>query len=269
MKNKKIVSLAALFIASLATAHAQTLTGWTFDNDGVGANASPAPSTGFGTATALGMSNSFNNTNSISNPDILASAGSSTSSLPDAWRIRGAGAVPSAGNGWSSQAAIGTQGAEFDVNTLGFNNIKITFDVDTTAQAERNLELEYTLDGTTWLNATLTSGGTLGTLENNSTSGNTVIGSYVELGSGWNNQITADLTDVTGANNDADFGIRIVDASTGADDVNVSGAAYNNSSGNWRVDNVDVDAVPEPSALALAGLGLTGLFIFRKRSVKA
>jgi hypothetical protein len=268
MKNKKIVSLAALFIASLATAQAQTITDWTFDNDAVGVNSSPAPSTGFGTATALGMSNSFNNTNSISTPDILSSAGSSTGG-PNAWRIRGAGAAPSAGNGWSSQAAIGTQGAEFDVSTLGFNNIKITFDVDTTAQAERNLELEYTLNGTTWLNATLTSAGSLGTLENNTTSANTVTGSFVELGSGWNNQITADLTDITGANDDMDFGIRIVNASTGADDVNVGGTAYNNSSGNWRVDNVDVEAVPEPSVLALAGLGLTGLFIFRQRSVKA
>jgi hypothetical protein len=53
------------------------------------------------------------------------------------------------------------------------------------------------------------------------------------------------------------------------DDINGNGAAYNNSSGNWRFDNVIISgtAVPEPSAFSMAGLGLglVALRIFRRR----
>jgi hypothetical protein len=274
IRNKKIASMAALIAASLSAAHAQTITAWTFDNDYVvptppatiDINASPAPSTGSGTATALGMTSSYNGTNNVSNPDILSSTGSSTgSSLPYAWRVRGYGAAPNGGNGWSSSAPIGTQGAEFDASTVGFDNISISFDIDTTSQAEANLQLEYTVNGSTWLNATLSSAGSLGTLETG-TGPNTVNGSYVKLGSGWNNVITSSINDVN-ANNDANFGIRIVNASTGADNLNVGGTAYNNSSGNWRYDNVIISgtAVPEPSSLALGGLaGLTALVSLRR-----
>ena len=262
----KKITIPTLLLCSLAAAQAQTtITGWTFDNLAIGSVANPAPSTGSGLATALGFSNSYNGTNSISNPDVASASGSSSGG-PLAWRVRGAGAAPNGGNGWSSQAPIGTQGAEFDASTAGFNSIQISFDVDTTAQAERNLQLEYTLDGSTWLNATLTSAGNLGTLATGSTA-NTVSGSYVQLGSGWNNGITATIA---GAQDDSNFGIRIVNASTGIDDVNVSGAALNNTSGNWRFDNVviagTVDAVPEPTTLALAGISLVGLLAFRKRS---
>jgi hypothetical protein len=270
MKNQKIVSMAALIAASLSAAHAQTITAWTFDNIGVATSVyNPAPSTGSGLASALGMNNSFNNTNSISNPDVLSSAGSSTPSLPDAWRVRGAGAAPNSGNGWSSQAAIGTQGAEFAVDTSLYNNITISFDINTTAQAERNLAVLYTLNDTvgspTWLNATITSAG-LGSIQ--TASGiNTIAGNYVQLSStaGWNNGISASFSGVSA---DPNFAVEIVNASTGPDDVNISGAPYNNTSGNWRYDNVVISgtAVPEPTTLALAGLGgLAALVALRRR----
>jgi hypothetical protein len=260
---KKLL-IPSFIIGSLLTASAQsTIPAWTFDNLAVGANASPAPAIGSGTATALGMSNSYNNTNSVSNPDVLVSAGSSSGGA-NAWRVRGNGTAPNGGNGWSSQAPIGTQGAQFLASTAGFDNIQVSFDINTTAQAEANLELLYTLDGANWFNATLNSAGTAGgTLLNNSSSANTVFGSYLRLSStaGWNNLITANLGGVAGAANDPSFGIRIVNAPTGADCLNVAGTAYNNSSGNWRYDNVIISgtAVPEPSTFALAGLGLAAL----------
>jgi PEP-CTERM motif len=271
MKYQKIGSMAALLLASSVVVQAQTITAWTFDNDGIQPQPynSPAPSTGSGIATVLGMLNTYNGTNSVPGADIASAAGSSTPSLPDAWRVRGntSNPQPNAGNGWSTQALIGTQGAEFSASTAGFNNITVSFDIDTTAQAERNLAVEYTLDDTvgtpTWLNATITSAGNIGTLANNSSSSLTISGNYVQLGSGWNNGISASIS---GAGNDANFAVEIVNASTGTDCLNISGTAYNNSSGNWRYDNVVISAAPEPTTLALAGLGgLAALVAVRRR----
>lgn len=160
-------------------------------------------------------------------------------------------------------------------DTTGFNNITVSVDINATGQAERNLAIEYTLNDSvanpTWLNATITSAGSQGTLVNNSSSPLTILGNYVQLsaaGTGWNNQITASLP---GAGSDPNFAVEIVNASTGVDNVNTGGTALNNSSGNWRYDNVIISGttVPEPSTMALAGLGLAGLLAYRQRNRKA
>jgi hypothetical protein len=272
MNNKKIVSMAALIAASLTAAQAQTtIAGWTFDNYPSAAGtiiANPAPSTGSGTASALGFNNSYNSTTSISSPDIIADvAGNSTGSGLNDWRLRG----QTPGNGWSSQAPIGTQGAEFAASTVGYSGIQLTFDISTTKQAPANLEVLYTIDGSTWLNATLSyAGGNTATVLNNTISVNTVMGSYIQMqnsAGGWYDGITANLSGVSGVNNDPNFAVEIVNASTGVDDINQAGTAYNNSSGNWRLDNVVIGTVPvpEPSTLALAEiLGLTALVGLRR-----
>ena len=40
------------------------------------------------------------------------------------WRLRG-----QPGNGWLSTQPIGSQGAEFDVSTVNYTNIIVTFDL--------------------------------------------------------------------------------------------------------------------------------------------
>ncbi len=273
MNNKHIISMAAMLTASLAAASAQTITDWNFD--GLGTQAapynSPAPSFGTGTATVLGMANDYNDGTIPSTPfaDITATAGASTGAGSYAWRIRGGNTVAGTPNGWSTQAPIATQGAEFTTSTVGFNNIQVSFDLYTTSAAEANVALLYTLNGgTTWTDAAITYSGAMTAIaENNTTSANTISGAYLRLatsGGGWYNGITADLTGVAGANNNSGFGIEIVNASTGADNINQTGGAYNNSSGNFRLDNIEVEGVPEPGPLALAGLGLAAFGFLRK-----
>jgi hypothetical protein len=276
MKNKqKIIAITSAILLAAACAQAQTtVTAWTFENDGpAGFNPSPAASTGTGITTVLGMDNTYGTPGPSTNvSDIFANdAIDSDPSSAFVWRIRGGASTSTAANGWSSLAPIGTQGAEFDASTAGFSNIKISFDLETTKQAEANMEVEYTTDGINWVNAAITYATNPSLIKINNTSANTVMGTYISFSSTattfWDG-ITADLTGISGVNNNANFGIRIVNASTGTDDINCGGTAYNNSSGNWRLDNLTIVSVPEPSTFALAGCGfaaLVCLFRFKKR----
>jgi len=231
--KKNIACMAGLLLAFLPVAKATTtLTAWTFDNLAIATNGSPQPSTGFGTAGALGMG-------SGSNPDVQSLAGSSSGGA-NSWRIRATGA----GNGWSTNAPIGTQGARFAGSTAGYYRVKVSFDVYATSAAEANLQIQYTTEGSIWKNATnLASAGSGVVRNNSSTSNSTVIGSFVSLASGWNNQITVDLSGISGVDNNPNFAIRMVNASTGTNCVDTTGAVYNNTSGNWTFDNVVIQGV--------------------------
>ena len=145
------------------------------------------------------------------------------------------------------------------MSTVGFRNIQVSFDWSPTTQGEGKLQLQYTLNGTTYLNVPISlftsfGMGAAATGATNTTSANTVMGGYLNAGSStaYMNGITANLTSIAGAANDPNFAIRLVNASTGADDTNVAGAALNNTSGNWRFDEVTVSGVPEPGTCALA-----------------
>lgn len=235
MKIKNIACIASILAASLSGAKAATtLTAWNFDNVAIGASSSPSPSTGFGTASAVGLGAS-------SNPDVQSLAGSSTG-LANSWRVRGAGG---GGIGWSTNAAIGAQGAQFTASTLGYYKIKVSFDVYATINAEAALLVQYTTDGAIWNNATITSAGIMGHIATNTNpTNNLVVGSYVVLTNngtaGWNNGVTVDLAGVSGVDNDPKFAIRIVNASTGTNCFTTTGAHYDNTSGDWTFDNVVV-----------------------------
>ena len=87
--KKILITFSALSLLAFGARAETTITAWTFDNLSIGAIASPQPSTGIGSAAALGMANSYNNTNSLSNPDVLSLAGSSDPLGPNSWRVRG------------------------------------------------------------------------------------------------------------------------------------------------------------------------------------
>jgi len=289
----RVFALAAL-VASGAAQAQTTVAAWTFEGlPTTGSNNSPAASTGTGVATSLGMTNSYNSTSSLTYDDIVA--GVTTGTKPDTgangqadaslmWRIRG-GTVSAGGtpNGWSSQAPIGTQGAQFAASTVGYSGpITVSFDWYATTQGEANLQLQYTTDGVNYQNLAINIGANANAgLQSltNSTSANTVTGAYISdnktssslAGQDWFQGLTATINNAA-ADNDPNFAIRLVNASTGTDNVSTQGTALNNTSGNWRFDNVSiaaaaVSAVPEPQtwALMLGGLGAVGAIVRRKR----
>ena len=274
----------ALAIAVLAPAHAATtpIAAWNFENVAKAVNNSPAASTGTGAASSIGMDLYATPNVGVTTDDVVAGATTDTGTngnadLSNSWRIRGQAGANGPANGWSSLAPIGTQGAVFAASTAAVTGpITVSFDWYATSQGEANLQLQYTTDGTAWNNLALTLGGSDGGLaaKTNTSSANTVLGSFVSIANGggqnWFTGLTATINDPL-AVNAAKFAIAMVNASTGADNLSAKGTALNNSSGNWRFDNVSissVSAVPEPSGIALAGLGLAGLVFAKRRQIR-
>ena len=290
-----LLALTVLGAASLSgTAFATTVTEWNFNNYVGNSTAldvvtTPAPTTGSGIASSLGMNSNYNSSlgqpASVDTSDITNSPPLSSDPSPqpngtnNEWRIRGGtgttspGGSATASNGWSSFAPIGTQGAEFQVSTMGFTNLQLSFDWSPTSQGEANLQVEYSLNGSTFFNvpASLFTVPTGVTAMTNTTSANTVMGGYIQTlnSTTFNNGIVVNLSGIAGAANDPNFAVELVNASTGADDISTKGTALNNTSGNWRFDEVSINAVPEPGPCALVGLSLAGLALLAYRRATA
>jgi hypothetical protein len=262
MKKIIFASCVAALFASLTLSQAQqsTIIQWNFEGLPIGTTLNPAPSinhsAGAESAASIGMQ--LFNGSTTNAPDILLGVTGDTGSdtitnVTQVWRIRGA-----SGNGWTSTAGVGTQGAQFNVDTTGYTNITVSFDWYLTTQGEGHLQVEYTDDGINWTNVPVTVPaaqlGTFIAITNNTSAldPSSVQGYYVSclsssLGQEWFTNLTATISDPLAANN-PNFGIRLVNASTGASCVNSKGAALNNSSGNWRFDNINIAgaSLPKP-----------------------
>lgn len=282
------VAVAGFGLMALApsVSNAAVLADWNFQTDAVAVNNNPVADIGSGTASSIGM-NIYPTPNiGVTTDDVLLGKNSDTGAngvadTTQEWRVRGQAGSNGAANGWSSLAPIGTQGAIFASSTAGvFAPIQVSFDWYSTTQGEANLQLAYTTNGATWTNIPITLSGSdagLVPMTNSGSDVNTVTGSYVSdnilnagesttAGQDWFTDLTATINDPN-ADNNPNFAIEMVNASTGADDVSTQGTALNNTSGNWRFDNVVISSVPEPasaSLLALAGLGL----LSRRRAAK-
>ena len=270
------ICLSLLTLASAKAQSTSTITQWNFENLGTGRNNSPAPSTGSGTATLFGMDIYGTPNVGVNAADVTRGATGDTGSsgvtnTTLTWRVRGQAGTNGAANGWSSAAPIGTQGAQFNIATTGFSSINVSFDWYVTSAGAANLQFQYSTNGSSWINTALALNGSANGLvsTNNNSSTNTVNGYYVSglVGQNWFTGLTATISDENAANN-ANFGFRLVNASTGVDCVSSTNGALGNS-GNWRFDNVTVRgtamAVPEPAAYALFGLGALAIILISRR----
>ncbi len=182
------------------------------------------------------------------------------------------------GRGWGTSAyqaqgaGSGTAGVQFLVDTTGFQGLQLSFDHRASGTASRWAQVDYTLDGgTNWVTGFWNNGGGI--------SPHDAFYSF-----------TVDFSSVTGANDNAGFGFRIVSIfsptafnqnatlSFGANAAYMranaqatfaptpgTGTSDYAASGTWRFDNVTVSGavIPAPGAIAL--LGLAGLVGSRRR----
>jgi hypothetical protein len=285
-KKGRAIALAAVAVGSMALApsmsKATVITAWNFENDAVAVNNSPAPSTGTGTASAIGMGIYQTPQDGVNTDDVLKGKNSDTgangvANTTNTWRVRAQATSPNAANGWSTLAPIATQGAVFAMNPGANTSVAISFDWYATTQGEANLQLEYTTDGTDFFNVPLTLSGSdagLVVMTGNALDTNTTQGSYVSdnilnpgeattAGQDWFTDLTATITDPNMLNDPA-FAIEMVNASTGTDNVSTQGTPLNNSSGNWRFDNISISTVPEPTSVGLLALSAMGLAARRR-----
>ena len=269
MKKHTIVFV-ALLLASLSLSKAQTtIVQWTFDNLAItNYSPNPAPSlnncAGAVSVASFGMNIYATPSVGTNDPDVVQGVSGDTgangiTNYTQVWRIRG----QKVGNGWSSQAPIGTQGASFSVDTTGYTGIQVGFDWYVTTQGEANMQLQYTTDGVNWSNVPVTipssPGADGGLLLVSNTSGadpNSVNGYYLcdnvksnaLAGQDWFTNLTATISDPAAANN-PNFAIRMVNASTGTSCFAAAGTPLNNSSGNWRFDNISISGTHLPSTI--------------------
>jgi hypothetical protein len=205
----KLALVSALSLVAIATSFSQTITQWTFEGETL------VPSTGTGTAT-------------------LGTGG--TQSFPAGW-----GSTDSwSSNGWSPGEFF-----QFEVNTVGFSNIGVSWAQVGSNTGPANFTLQYSTDGISYTN----------------------FSSYVVNVSTWNGTLapaadvyTYDLSAVTALNNDSSVFFRL----TVADAVAINGGAVG-ATGTGRVDNFTVASVPEPTTGVMIGVGLMGTLIFRRR----
>jgi hypothetical protein len=234
-------SVIVLALAFAAQANAADITQWNF-------NSVPADSS-IGTGTTdpnLGMG-SISLLNGVTNPSFNSGVGSSDTSL----------AVNNSGFQTTNYAAQGLNnklsGVQFNVSTLGFEDIMVSYDLRHSNTSSRYEQFQYSLDGTSFTDLAFFDG---------------------NAGDTWFNNRTVDLSAITGADNNASFAFRVVSAfapSTSAYAASRSTSSY--EGGTWRFDMVTVSgnavaAIPEPETYAMFFAGLALLGFAKRRNQK-
>lgn len=161
--------------------------------------------------------------------------------------------------GFAAQGAgSGTRGVQFNVSTVGFAGVVVSWDQRFSNTASRFLQFQYTLDRTAttpvW---TAFGGATINGVANiitGATSGDT-----------WINGLSVDLSNVAGVASNANFAFRIVAVfnpnGAGTQYTAASSGSSYATTGTWGFDVVTV--VPNPGSAALIALG--GLVASRRR----
>ena len=228
-----------VFTLFLGGIQAQTIiTEWTFEESPLLPNdINPSPTFGAGSASIVGSMTTLSRGTG-------SSTGCAQTSGTGSWAI-----------GSASPGTNESSGAQFMVATTGYSGIRLTYDQRMSNTSTRTERIQYTLDGTTWVNfdvnatnSTITCNGSYdnGRFDRGNTLGQ-------NMSDSWSRK-TVDFSSISGASNNPDFGVRIVAAhfeTTGQfrqanNSLNVA------TGGTWRFDNVRFSANAASVSIASA-----------------
>ena len=219
------------FTATLPLVAQNTIALWNY-NTITGSPAAPIADLGSGSSQAVG-SMVVTSAATGMDPVINNGCGAQNGTAPGAWSFT---ASPGASNESS--------GVQYNVSTVGFQNILFTWDQRWSGTSANTVRLQYTLDGANWTNFTMTTANTTfcnGTIDNGRFQNNGTGDQY--------RRISVNFSSISGANNNANFGVRILAAhyQTTTDfrqTVNVASIA---TAGTWRFDNVSFQGLADVS----------------------
>lgn len=235
----RTLSLLALGVALAATPPAIVITQWNFNSktpDNNTATGTTDPAIGLGTASLIGGT-----TAAFASGDANGGSTDPVTGDDSGWNV-----TTFAPQGQQS----GQRGVRFDVSTVGYEQIVVSWDQWHSNTSSRFGRFEYTLDGNAFTSAFLPNDGLLD-------------GSLGDTGF---NGRSFDPSSIAGVANNPNFGFRIVAAfapRTQAYQASASASSHA-TTGTWRFDMVTVSGnqiqsvpVPEPGTLLLgvAALG--------------
>jgi hypothetical protein len=234
---KKFTYVLFVFLSALSTIslNAQShIALWNY-NTIVGSPTAPVADLGTGTSSYFGSLVIAPAATGM-DPIINNGCGSQNGLNPGAWAFT---ASPGATNESS--------GVQYNVSTVGFQNIFFTWDQRSSNTAVNTMRVKYTLDGTTWLDFNMT--------DQNTTYCNGVLdgGRFQNSAVGDNyRRVSVNFTSITGANNNENFAVRVLAAhyQTSGEFRQTGVPANIATAGTWRFDNVSISGRANVSIIA-------------------
>jgi hypothetical protein len=208
-----------------------TIAVWNY-NTITGSPAAPIADIGTGTSSVVGSMVVATSATGM-DPIINNGCGAQNGTNPGAWSFT---ANPGATNESS--------GVQYNVSTVGFQNILLTWDQRWSGTSANTVRVKYTLDGTNWLDFNMTPSNTNfcnGSIDNGRFQNNGVGDQY--------RRISVNFSSITGANNNANFGIRILAAhyQTTTEFRQTTNNSLVATGGTWRFDNVSFQGLADVS----------------------
>jgi len=246
----RIKLLLAFVITLLLCGNASAqIASWNFEPF-QGADTSPTPNIGSGTSSIVnGGGGTIGSTGAYQRTGMAGTGcGAQSGSALGAWALEpfAPGSINEA------------NGARFNTSTAGYQNITLTWDQRFSNTAANTVRLQYTTNGSTWNNFIMTSGNT--TLCAGSINAN---GCFENNAGDVYRRILVDFSTITAANNNPNFGVRMVASyyqSTTEFRQSASPTTVANPAGTWRFDNVTFSGTlittPNPSVIANSGTSI-------------
>jgi hypothetical protein len=250
MNKLRILSPAiALAALSITTANAQTIAQWTFENTNNTAGLTLAPGAGNSPGTVLADNGLNFSVSTASGHHATASTYSTPAGDLDS-AIAGLDPGASAANVSPSLHSFSANGwsvgdyFSFSTSTLGYTGITVAFDQTGSNTGPASFGLSYSINGGAF----------------------TSFSSYSLVFASWNTSTALPNSMVFAGGGVFDNATSIVFHITDLSTTSINGGTVA-SAGTDRVDNFTVVAAPEPTTLALAGLGgLSALLALRRKS---